>query len=338
MRTMKIHTMAAVFGLCLVPALAAAADEPVSAAPATEPPAGTPPADPSGPVPAPEPAPVAEGAPTEGAAAVSAPATPTDTGTVDVTPADGEAPSTLINIDIEGASAYVWRGNNLFGGAEQDKQNFSVFPSITATFGAFSIGYWGAFQLTGDGTNDPGLLVDSGYGAETDLIAKYSGSLAENLSYSAMLTYWIYAAADEAAAGTSTPMYLEPGAGITYATAADLGLYVGYYRGLQDATSPYSFVYINPSVGKTIPLTDDIGLAVGLSAGYKVYTDDATPEDKALDLTLNVGATIPFSDMYITPQVHASYVTRDDSVVADPDFGDQFIAWAGVHVGYNIGL
>src|SRR5262245_34095469 len=125
---MKIHSIAAVIGLCLVPALAAAADEPAPAAPPAEPPAGTPPAEPAGPVPAPEPAPAVE-------AAVSAPATPTDTGAGEVAPASSEAPSTLINIDVEGASAYVWRGVNLFG-ENQDTQAFSVFPSITATFGA----------------------------------------------------------------------------------------------------------------------------------------------------------------------------------------------------------
>jgi hypothetical protein len=331
---MKIHSMAAVFGLLLAPALAGAADEPAPAP--VGPPAGTPAAEPAGPVPAPEPAPVAEGAPTEGAAAVSAPATPTDTGAAEAAPSDGAAPSTLINIDVEGASAYVWRGVNLFG-ATQDEQAFSVFPSITATFGAVSIGYWGAFQLSGDNKSD---LVDTGVGGENDFILKYSGSISDDLAYSAMLTYWIYPFADEDAAGVATPMYIEPGAGITYATGADLGLYVGYYRALQGVNDPFSFLYINPSVGKTIPLTGDIGLAVGLSAGYKIYTDlpDGTDPDRALDLTLNVGATIPFSDMYITPQVHASYVTRDDGAVPDAEFKDQFIAWAGVHVGYNIGL
>jgi len=331
MRTIKIHSVAAVFGLCLAPALAAAADEPAAAAPAAaepaaapaEPPAGTPAAEPAGGVPA--------AAPTPGPAAV-----PADTGAAEAT-ATTEAPSTLINVDVEGASAYVWRGMNLFGGSDQSKQNFSVFPSLTATFGGLSIGYWGAFQVTGEGDNDPGTLVDAGVGAETDLILKYSGTLAENLSYSAMLTYWIYAAADETAAGTKTPMYLEPGVGVTYTTAADLGLYVGYYRGLQTATESYSFLYINPSVGKTIPLSGDIGLALGLSGGYKVFTNDpATDQDKALDLTLNAGVTLPFSDMYITPQVHASFVTRD--IAGDAEFSDQFIAWAGVHVGYNLGI
>jgi hypothetical protein len=331
MRTMKIHSLTAVLGLCLVPALAAAADEPAAAAPAAEPPAGTPAAEPAGPVPAPEPAPAA-------APAAPASADPVaDTGTVEAAPASDEAPTALINIDVEGASAYVWRGVNLFG-VDQDKQAFSVFPSLTATFGSFSIGYWGAFQVTGDGVNDPGALVDAGVGAEQDLILKYSGTAAENLAYSAMLTYWIYPLADEAVAGTATPMYIEPGVGLTYSTAADLGLYVGYYRGLQDATKPFSFVYINPSVTKSLPLTGDISLALNLSAGYKAYTNlaDGVDADRALDLALNVGATFPFSDLYITPQVHAAFVTRADGL--DEEFGDQFIAWAGVHVGYNIGL
>jgi len=329
MRTIKIHSVAAVFGLCLAPALAAAADEPAAAAPAAaepaaapaEPPAGTPAAEPAGGVPA--------AAPTPGPAAV-----PADTGAAEAT-ATTEAPSTLINVDVEGASAYVWRGINLFG-EDQNTQDFSLFPSITATFGGLSIGYWGAFQVSGDNKSD---LVDSGVGAETDLILKYSGSLAENLTYSAMLTYWIYAAADETAAGTKTPMYIEPGAGVTYSTAADLGLYVGYYRGLQDATNPYSFLYINPSVGKTLPVSGDISLALGLSAGYKVYTNlaDGAPKDRALDLTANVGATFPFSDLYITPGVHAAFVTRD-GIDGGADFSDEFIAWAGVHVGYNLGI
>jgi hypothetical protein len=333
MRTMNIHSLTAVFGLCLMPALAAAADEPAAAAPA----AAAPAAEPAAPAPAAEPAapaPAAEAAPAPAAAPAADPVA--DTGAAEAAPASSEAPSTVINLDVEAASAYVWRGMNLFG-VDQNTQAFSVFPSLTATFGGLSIGYWGAFQLSGDNKS---TLVDTGVGAEQDFILKYSGSLAEGLAYSAMLTYWIYPMADEVAAGTSTPMYIEPGASLTYSTGADLGLYVGYYRGLQeDATTPYSFIYINPSVGKTLPLSGDISLALGLSAGYKVFTNDpATDQDKAFDLTLNVGATIPFSDMYITPQLHAAYVTRDDGVVPDAEFSDSFIAWAGIHVGYNIGL
>jgi hypothetical protein len=317
MHTKNIKAIGVLTSLCFIPSIAAAADDGVPAIPG-EPPAGTPAALPSGPVPAPEPAPTA---------------TPTDTGTTSAR-RRGERPNKLLNIDVEAASAYVWRGINIFG-VDQSSQAFSVFPSLTATFGGLSLGYFGAFQLSGDNKS---VLVDRGVGGENDLILKYGGSLDNGLAYSASLTYWLYPFADEDVAGTSTPMYIEPGAGISYLAGADLGLYVGYYRGLQDVTEAASFVYINPSVGKTIPINADIGLALGLSAGYKIYTNDPPVEDRVFDVALHVSAAIPFDNMYITPQLHAAYVTRDDDAVPNAEFSDSFVAWAGVHVGYDVNL
>lgn len=297
--------------------LAGAASAAVPAIPG-EPPAGTPAALPSGPVPAPEPAPNAP---------------PIDWGTETSRGRRG-ASSTLLNIDVEAASAYVWRGINMFG-ADQNTQAFSVFPSLTLTSGALSLGYWGAFQLSGDNESE---LVDSGVGGQNNVIVKYSGSGDDGLAYSAMLTYWFYPFANEEVAGTATPMYIEPGAGISYLAGADLGLYVGYYRGLQTVTEPASFLYINPSIGKTFPISSDLGLALSVSGGYKIFTNDPPTEDRALDLALNVSMALPFDDTYITPQLHAAYATRDDAVIPDAEFSDSFVAWAGVHVGYDIGL
>ena len=314
MRILKIQAIGMLTGSCF---LAGAAGAAVPAIPG-EPPAGTPAALPSGPVPAPEPSPTAP---------------PTDRGIEESRTYRG-APSKLLNIDVEAASAYVWRGINMFG-VNQNTQAFSVFPSLTATFGEFSLGYWGAFQLSGDNKSE---LVDSGVGGQNNFILKYSGWLDDSLAYSASLTYWIYPFADEEVAGTATPMYMEPGFGISYLAGADLGLYVGYYRGLQAVTEPASFLYINPSIGKTFPLSSDLGVALGLSAGYKVFTNDPPVEDRVFDLGLNVSMAIPFSDSYITPQLHAAYVTRDDAVVPDATFSDSFIAWVGVHIGYNVGM
>jgi hypothetical protein len=311
MLTNKIQAIGMLMSSCLVAGAASAA---VPGIPG-EPPAGTPAALPSGPVPAPEPAPTAP--PTDRHATRS-----------------GRAPNGLLNIDVEAASAYVWRGINVFG-TDQNTQVFSVLPSLSATFGAVTLGYWGAFQLSGDNKS---FLVDAGVGAQNNLVLKYSGSLDNGLGYSAMLTYWIYPFADEDVAGTSTPMYIEPGAGISYLAGADLGLYVGYYRGLQTVNEPASFLYINPSIGKTFPLGDDLGLALGLSAGYKIFTNDPPNKDRAFDLALNISLAVPFGDTYITPQLHAAYVTRDDAAVPDAEFSDSFIAWVGVHVGYDVGL
>jgi hypothetical protein len=311
---MKIQAIGMLIGSCF---LAGAAEAAVPAIPG-EPPAGTPAALPSGPVPAPEPSPTAP---------------PVDWGTETSRSRRG-APSKLLNIDVEGATAYVWRGINMFG-ANQNTQAASLFPSLTLTSGGLSLGYWGAFQLSGDNKS---ALVDSGVGGQNNFILKYSGSGDNGLAYSAMLTYWIYPFADEEVAGTATPMYIEPGAGISYLAGADLGLYVGYYRALQTVNEQASFLYINPSIGKTFPLSSDVGLALGLSGGYKVFTNDPPTKDRALDLALNVSVAIPFDDTYITPQLHAAYATRDDAVVPNAEFSDSFIAWAGVHVGHDIGL
>src|SRR5688572_24305868 len=91
MRTMNMHLVAAVLGSVL-------ASSPASAVDAEPPaPAG---ADPADPTPA-----------------------PADTGAAEATPASSAAPSQLINVDVETASAYVWRGLNMFG-ENQNTQNF----------------------------------------------------------------------------------------------------------------------------------------------------------------------------------------------------------------------
>jgi hypothetical protein len=309
MRSIKMYSMAAALGVVLVPALAAAQDSPAPA-----------------PVPVPAPAPAPTAIPPDTGAAPSAVAT---------APA---APTNSINVDVEAASAYVWRGINLFG-ADHNTQDFSVFPSITGTFGAFTIGYWGAYQLTGDNKSK---LVDSGVGAEQDIILGYGGAITDKLSYAAHLTYWIYPAADKVAAGTKTPMFLEPAISALYSTAADLGLQLSYYRGLQDVTNPASFIYVNPSIGKTLPIAGDVSLALGLVGGYKIFTNlpDGKKADGSVDLTFNAGATFPVSNMYVTPGVHAAFLSRADQAVPSGSvaFKDEFIAWAGVHVGYNVGL
>lgn len=318
MLTMKIPSIATVIGLCWLPSLAGAADGEVPALPG-QPPAGTPSALPAGPMPAPEPAP-------------TAPAT--DRGARDGDWDDDDDHGTLLNVDLEATSAYVWRGINMFG-EDQNTQTFALLPSLTAVFGDFSLGYWGAYQLSGDNKS---ANVDVGRGGESDFVLKVSGPLGDDLSAAAMLTYRFYPFADAEVAGVDTPMYIEPGAGISYLAGADLGLYVGYYRGLQSATEPNSFVYINPSIGKTFDLDDNLGLALALSGGYKAYTEDPAVEDRVLDLALNASIAFPFGDTYVTPQIHLAYVTRDEEVIPDPEFADSFIAWVGVHVGYNVGL
>lgn len=228
-----------------------------------------------------------------------------------------------INVEVEIASAYVFRGLNLFGDTQID-QRASVFPSVTVSAGPVSGGYWGAYQLSGDNAR---RKLDEGFSAENDLWVGYEGSMGD-LGYSALLTYYLFPFADEATAGAATPMYLEPDLGVSYSTAVDAGVNVSYFRGLQDATQNLSYLYIRPSATRDIQLTSSLELNVGGTFGYKIWTNDPEAEDNTYDVQLDLKVTIPFGGAYVTPAVHLAWTN-----LAALGFGDELVVWAGVQMG-----
>jgi hypothetical protein len=228
-----------------------------------------------------------------------------------------------LEVEVEVASAYVFRGFNVFG-SEPRAQRASVFPSATVTAGSISGGFWGAYQLSGDNALQK---VDEGFGAETDLWLSYEGS-AGDLGYSALLLYYVFPFADEATAGAAVPMYLEPGVGVSYSTAVDVGLDISYFRGLQAATASLSYLYIHPSASKEIDLPGGRTLSLGGAFGYKLWTNDPDAEDNTYDVQLDVKMTIPFGNAYVAPAAHVAWTN-----VAALGLGDEIIVWAGVHLG-----
>jgi hypothetical protein len=235
----------------------------------------------------------------------------------------GEETEIGLNVEVEVASAYVFRGFNVFGDA-QLAQRASVFPSVTVSAGPISGGFWGAHQLSGDNALQK---VYEGFGAENDLWLSYEGSRGE-LGYSALLLYYVFPFADEATAGAAVPMYLEPGVGVSYSTAVDVGLDVSYFRGLQDATVSLSYLYIHPSVSKEISLPGDRTLSLGGAFGYKLWTNDPEAKDNTYDVQLDVKMTIPFGNAYVAPAAHVAWTN-----LAALGLGDEIIVWAGVHLG-----
>jgi hypothetical protein len=237
--------------------------------------------------------------------------------------ATGDETAIGLNVEVELASAYVFRGFNVFGD-EQRAQRASVFPSATVSAGPISGGFWGAYQLSGDNALQK---VAEGFGAENDLWLSYEGT-AGALGYSALLLYYVFPFADEATAGAATPMYLEPGVGVSYSTAVDVGLDVSYFRGLQDATASLSYLYIHPSITREISLPGDRTLSLGGGFGYKLWTNDPEAEDNTYDVQLDVKMTIPFGNAYVAPAAHVAW-----SNLAALGLGDEIVVWAGVHLG-----
>lgn len=248
--------------------------------------------------------------------------------------------SVALDVDIGFASAYVWRGYNVFQDSKQMDQNTMLAPSFTLAFPktGLSVGYWGAFQLNGDRKSE---LVDAGIGAEQDLILGYELALSEQLTGALGLTYYFYPLADKTVAGTSVPSYLEPNASVTYSTVADLGLLVAYFHGVQEEVKLTRHVYINPSVSKSFQLSESVGLEPKLGFGYKLFNDSAI-KDNVYDVLLSVGVPIAATgSITATPSVNAAWTNLSDTISSTgaPEkrgFGEEYVVWGGLNLGFSV--
>jgi len=249
-------------------------------------------------------------------------ADPTAKEAAPVAEAGGEGAGLGLEVGLEVASAFLWRGLNVFQGEDRTDQHALAAPSLTWSVGdtGLSVGYWGAFQLNGDNRSD---LIDAGVGAETDLILNYSHSITDDLSVDGGVVYYMYAFADEKVAGVATPGYIEPNLVVSYATVVDLGLMVGWFRALQDELDGFNHIYINPTVGKSVPLGKGMELQLGLGFGYKMFQDDEA-SDNVYDAlaTVGLGVELP-AGLSLTPKVQAAWTN-----IGEADFGDE-LAFAG---------
>lgn len=248
--------------------------------------------------------------------------------------------SVALDVGVGAHSAYVWRGYNIFQDNEAMDQNAMVSPALTLSFptSGLSVGYWGAYQLNGENRS---ALIDVGLGAEQDLILGYERALNDQLTLSLGLTYYFYPLADEEIAGTSLPSYLEPAAGITYSTFADLGLNLAYFHGLQDAIKGSRHVYICPSLSKSFEIGATVAVEPALSFGYKIFNDSEI-EDNVYDVLLGIGVPIQATGSFsLTPSVNAAWTNLSDVPLGNGTeekrgFGDEVVVWGGLNLDYSV--
>lgn len=225
------------------------------------------------------------------------------------------------------SSAYAFRGLNTFQSKSQQDVAGLFAPSATLGLGdsGVSVGYWGGFQISGD--NQAGL-VDAGFGAEQDLFVTYGATVAENLKVGAAFTTYIYPFASEAVAGTASPLYLEPGASITWSPGVDLGLSVAYTFGVQDALAGARYVYVRPTLGKTVALPAKFALSAAVGGGFKGYGDGG-PTDNVWDVSADLAVQKDFDGgFYLRPGAHAVWTNLEGKTVAESSF-----AWFGLNAG-----
>lgn len=244
------------------------------------------------------------------------------------------APAPALNIDLGLSSVYVFRGINMFQKSSQWDQLAFAAPSITFNVpgtNGLTIGYWGAYQLLGSNIGDK---VDAGTGAENDLTVSYGRELAAKLTGGAGITGYTYPLANKDAAGTRVPLYLEPFVFATYGTFVDAGAKITYMHGVQEAVSAYRYVYLNPSVSKTVTLSSAVSLVGTASFGYKLFTDRSTAVSDAntVDLLASIALPVTLSPrLYVKPSASWAWTNL-------PGISTQkeMVAFGSVNIGANL--
>jgi hypothetical protein len=249
-------------------------------------------------------------------------------------PAEEEASGAGVNLDLGFATHYVFRGLNLFAEEAQLDANTLLAPGVTWAVAdtGLSLGWWAAFQLNGNVRDN----IDAGAGAEQDLFATYEFGLTDTVALGFQMYAYMYPFADEEVAGTDgLPVWLEPGASVTWSTAVDLGLTVTYMAGVQDANAEYSYLYLSPSVGRSFALDEAETLSLDLAAsfGYKAWLRaDEKLQDNTFDVGIKAGLTWYATDIfYLTPAVGFAWTN-----LAGLGFADEFIVFGLLNVGVDL--
>jgi hypothetical protein len=238
-----------------------------------------------------------------------------------------------LNLDLGYASAYVFRGYNVFQEDSQLDQHMLLAPGITWTVfdTGLSIGYWGAYQISG---GDIGDRIDAALGAEQDVILGYVLGLPHDLSLSVGLVGYLYPFADKGVVGATCPVFLEPGAGLAWAGPVDLSLRVSYFLGLQDepAIRGISYLYVNPRIGRTFGLGQGVKLSAGLGYGFKLWQEGNDGMSNIHDVALDISVPIDIvGGLYVTPSVHTGWTN-----LIDKEFADELFVYGAINVGVNL--
>lgn len=251
-----------------------------------------------------------------------------------------------LNVELELATAFIFRGYNLFGAGAQQDQHLMLTPAVDwAIFDSgFTVGYWGSYQLTGDNIE---ANIDAAVGAEQGLYAHYERELAQNLTLSGMLVWYFYPAAGEATNGVSFPCILEPGVGLRYFKGVGMGLNLSYLAALQSELSAISYLYINPVLDRMFELHRVLYLQLQLGFGVKVFTGrPETVPDNMFDVTTSAILIWNITDvLFTTATFGLAWTNLGDRETTDATgqpvteelgFADEVGLFAGLKLGVEL--
>ena len=232
-----------------------------------------------------------------------------------------------LSLGLGYASAYVWRGANLFGDGPQADQNMLLGPSLAWAIGdtGLSVGWWGGFQLNGE---NRAANVAGGVGAEQDVALAWERDLTDAVTIDVGVTGFLYPLATEAAAGSDCPFYLDFAGGVGWSGPVDLGLRVSWFQATQSALTGFEHLYLNPSIAYALEPSDRWSLEAALGLGYKLPFAAEIPENR-WDVTLLVGVPIAVGGpVWVSPGFGVAWTERTGLGVRD-----EIAPWGALDVG-----
>lgn len=232
-----------------------------------------------------------------------------------------------VSVGLGYSSMYYWRGRNLLA-AEDDShmtQAGMINPALSYTVGEFTLAYWAAFQTNGSAKD---YNTDNALNHEHDLVFTVEHAVTEEFTVTPQMAFYYYPAADSEQVGARAPMYFEPSLALTYASVVDVKLFTAWYAGLQNALKDERYVYVNPSVAKSIEVNELLGVDLSLGYGLKLYTSDYEPDENRHDINFTAGLPLSFVDgLTVTPAFSVAW--------SDWKENGSVLAWGALNASYE---
>lgn len=255
---------------------------------------------------------------------------PCDDSPEEISTVDGDSG---VNVEVFLASAYVFRGYNVFQDLSQHDRH-GVF-SPTLVWKIFNTGLWlgytGYYQTNGDNL---GYNIDAGLGHEQDLFLGWTYSLTQTFTLEAYFAYYFYPFTFEELTGVKNPSYLEPALGISWerSNGPRLSLNLAYYLAVQERLEDQRYFFICPSIGKVFESDRAITLSLGAEFGYKMFRDPGVVRDNMFHAQIDTGFPIEVGKwIVITPAAHLTWTFLED---ARP--GNQTVVWFSLDINTAI--
>jgi len=241
---------------------------------------------------------------------------------------NGEVSPSELSAGIGINSHYAWRGLNYLQATSQKDQHAYVSPWLSWAVGdsGWSVGYWGAYQATGDNITD---MTAGASSHENDLWVDWSTDLADGAFTTNIygLAY-LYPFADRDVAGADVPVWVEPGAGLSWNGPVSLSAGAAWYQAVQEPLQGGEYLYLSSSVSGERSVHEVISVGMGASAGYKAGQETI---DNTLDLQLDWTMSVALDQLTVAPGTHVTWTNLED---ASP--GEAYFVWWGVETEFAL--